>query len=145
MELYKGWNAWNLDTMVYITRKRLQALSSEIGILNSSNCKLDLEQKLQKVMQDSADELIQECITSLNAQEEFECRVLSGIKNILINEKPDELNKYYFLYELLESLLRYEKTEEDYQKIKNAIYHPLNKAQIGLTLYKKISDRKHLF
>lgn len=145
MELYKGWNAWNQDTMVYITRKRLQGLSSEIARLNSSNCKLDLEQKLQKVMQDSADELIQECITSLNAQEEFECRVLSGIKNIIINEKPDESYKYYFLYELLESILRYEKTEEDYQKIENAIYHPLNKAQIGLTLYKKISDKKYLF
>lgn len=145
MKLYKHWNLWNQETQKYITRRRLQGLSLEINALNSKKCELNLEQKLQKVMKDSADELIQECVTVLNAQEEFECRVLSGIKNIIINEKPDESNKYYFLYELLESLLRYEKTEEDYQKIENAIYHPLNKAQIGLTLYKKISDRKYLF
>lgn len=145
LNLYKQWNLLTSDIEMFLSRRRLRELSFEFGTLNNKNCKLNIEQKLEKLMADANDELIQGCVTVLNAQEEFECRVLSGIKNIIINEKPDESNKYYFLYELLESLLRYEKTEEDYQKIENAIYHPLNKAQIGLTLYKKISDKKHLF
>lgn len=144
-DLYENWGIWDDKTENYISRKRLRELSVEINALKCKNCCLSLEQKLEKLMADANDELIQECVTVLNAQEEFECRVLSGVKNIVINEKPDESNKYYFLYELLESILRYEKTEEDYQKIENAIYHPLNKAQVGLTLYKKISDKKHLF
>ena len=44
----------------------------------------------------------------------------------------------YFVYELLDSLLRYEKDEEDYVKIEIAINHPLNPAHIGKTFYEKL-------
>lgn len=143
--LYKEWKLWNHETEAYITRKRLQGLTFEITTLNSKKCKLSIDEKLEKIMVDSADEIVKECVVALNAQEEFECRVLSGIRNILIKEKLDETSDYYFIYELLDSLMRYEKTEEDYQKIENAINHPLNKARIGQVLYQKISDKKYLF
>ena len=41
----------------------------------------------------------------------------------------------YFVYELLESLLRYEKEEEDFKKIEAAISNPLNPAHIGKVFY----------
>lgn len=145
IRLYKKWNILTKDIQAYLARRRIRQLTNEMKKMNFKTCIMSLEKKLEKVTADVSDEVIKECVEVLNAQEEFECRVLSGIKNILINEKPDESNKYYFLYELLYSLLRYEKNEEDYQKIENAIYHPLNRAKIGLTLYKKISDRKYLF
>lgn len=143
--LYKEWKLWNHETEAYITRKRLKGLTFEITTLYSKKCKLSIDEKLEKIMVDSADEIVKECVVALNAQEEFECRVLSGIRNILIKEKLDETSDYYFIYELLDSLMRYEKTEEDYHKIENAINHPRNKARIGQTLYQKISDKKYLF
>lgn len=143
--LYEDWKLWNSETETFIARKRLQGLSYEISTFNSKKCKLSLDEKFEKIMIDVADEIIGECVTILNAQEEFECRVLSGVRNLLLKEKPDETSDYYFIYELLESLLRYEKTEEDYHKIENAINHPLNKRKIGLTLYQKICDKKFLF
>lgn len=143
--LYEDWKLWNSETETFIARKRLQGFSYEISTFNSKKCKLGLDEKLEKIMIDVADEIIGECVTILNAQEEFECRVLSGVRNLLLKEKPDETSDYYFIYELLESLLRYEKTEEDYHKIENAINHPLNKRKIGLTLYQKICDKEFLF
>ena len=129
----------------FFFRIRFFEFSFELGTLNSKKCELRLEQKFEKIMDDGADEIIQTCVAVLDAREEFECRVLSGIRNILIKEKLDETSDYYFIYELLDSLMRYEKTEEDYQKIENAINHPLNKARIGQVLYQKISDKKYLF
>lgn len=143
--LYEDWKLWNSETETFIARKRLQGLSYEISTFNSKKCKLSLDEKFEKIMIDVADEIIEECVTILNAQEEFECRVLSGVRNLLLKEKLDETSDYYFIYELLESLLRYEKTEEDYHKIENAINHPLNKGKIGLALYQKICDKKFLF
>ena len=144
-KLYEKWNQWEGETKQYISRRRLRGWSGELNALNSEKCKISLENKIEKIMFDVQDEIIESCVQVLEANEELECRTLSGIRNILINEKLDETSNYYFIYELLDSLTRYEKTEDDYKKIENAINHPLNKARIGQVLYQKISDKKYLF
>ena len=78
-----------------------------------------------------------------DAKEELECRIFSGIREILIEEQVAKENEMYFVYELLEALLCYEKTEEDYKKIKHGINHPLNSRHVGQVLYGKLkSDYK---
>uniref|UniRef100_UPI0006D0CB40 hypothetical protein n=1 Tax=Clostridium sp. NkU-1 TaxID=1095009 RepID=UPI0006D0CB40 len=70
--------------------------------------------------------------------EELEARVLSGMRELFIREALSPQSNLYFAYELIESLLIYEKDKEDYVKIKNAIYHPFNKYHIGQCFYKKL-------
>ena len=84
------------------------------------------------------DEHIVECVKETGTQEEFESRVLSGIRTLFINDMLPEDSEMFFVYELLESLLRYEKDEEDFLKIKNAVNHPLNPLHIGKCFYEKL-------
>ena len=61
---------------------------------------------------------------------------------MLLKEPIGKDNKMYFVYELLESLLRYEKDEEDFKRMENAICHPWNPMHIGSVFYDKlIGDR----
>ena len=69
---------------------------------------------------------------------ELEGRVLSGARELLIKESISRDNEMYFVYELLESLLCYEKDQDDLKRIENAINHPLNPMNIGSIFYKKL-------
>lgn len=145
MALYKHWNLWTTETEQYTARCRLKGLTTELKALNSKQCELSLDEKFEKIMTDISDELIRKCIYSESLREEYESRILSGVRNILIGNELSEKSDYYFIYELLDSLMRYEKTEEDYEKIENAINHSLNRSKIGLTFYKKICKKQHIF
>ena len=79
---------------------------------------------------------------TIDGEEEAESRILSGVRELLIRENMDPYSSMYFVYELLESLLRYEKDREDYRKIEDAVYHPLNPYNIGNNFYKKIIQGK---
>ena len=70
--------------------------------------------------------------------EELESMVLSVLRLILSREPLESTSKYFFLYELLEALLCYEKTIEDYDKIKQSVYHPMNKYHLGESFFLKI-------
>ena len=50
-------------------------------------------------------------------------------------------SEMYFVYELLESLLRYEKAEEDYRKIEAAIWHEHNPGYIGKIFYRQLKKK----
>lgn len=132
---------WKLDTENYekiLCRRRIIGVTSELRGLQAVNCPLSIEEKLQYAFYESIDDIIKECISEEKLREEWESRILSAVKELLVKEAINIDNKMYFVYELLESLLRYEKDDEDFRKIKNAIYHPLNPMHIGETFYKKL-------
>ena len=82
--------------------------------------------------------MVYQCASGLGRIEELESRILSGTKEILMKEIISEQSDMYFIYEMLEAMLCYEKDKEDYEKIKKAIYHPLNPYHIGKTFYEKL-------
>lgn len=131
---------WELskDAFELISRNRTKNISSELKSMSYTNCPLSLEQKLKKIFGETIDDSIKKCIFYLNNEEEIEARILSEVRNMLIREDLNESSEMYFVYELLDSLLRYEKDEEDYKKIENAINHPLNPMHIGKIFYSKL-------
>lgn len=81
------------------------------------------------------------CAIESDREEELESRILSGVREFLLLNPLEEDSKMYFVFELLDSLLKYEKEDMDYQKIENAINHPFNPAHIGHIFYDKLTKR----
>lgn len=124
----------------YICRKRLQNMTSEIKCFEYSNCKIQIEEILEKITNDLRDGIVYECAKRIGAVEEFESRFLSGIRSLLIKKgNIDYRSSHYFWYDLLEALLRYEKTDSDMCKIEQAINNPLNPFHIGRSFWDKLS------
>ena len=68
-------------------------------------------------------------------------RTLFGCRTLFEKDVPPKDSKYYFVYELSNALLRYEKNEQDEQdleKIKNAVYNENNPRNIGKTFLEKL-------
>ncbi len=141
MKYHELFNKWKMDPSVYkdiLCKRRLSFLTTELREVQALNCPLTMEEKLRFLFCDCIDSIIQECVSESNRQEELESRILSVARELLIKEPIEKNNKMYFAYELLDSLLRYEKEEEDYKRIENAINHPLNPFHIGKSFYDKL-------
>lgn len=137
-ELFQQWNLMLSDYLDILSKKRMSGLSIELRSLQAGNCPFSLEEKLGYMFCGCIDNIIKECVSESNRQEELESRILSVARELLIKEPIEKNNKMYFAYELLDSLLRYEKEEEDYKRIENAINHPLNPFHIGKSFYDKL-------
>jgi glycosyltransferase involved in cell wall biosynthesis len=136
--LFQKWNLPSENYKSILIKNRMTKLSFEFRHLKAENCPLTLEKKLQFLFSDCIDEIIKECVIEGNRGEELEGRVLSGARELLIKESISRDNEMYFVYELLESLLCYEKDQDDLKRIENAINHPLNPMNIGSIFYKKL-------
>lgn len=144
-EFYCGYKElfqkWGLERDTYIEilcKKRMSGLTNEFKALGAFNCPLSLDEKLQLLFSGCIDETVLECVRETNRYEELESRILSGARELLINSAIDSDSEMYFTYELLESLLRYEKDDEDYKRMERAINHPRNPFQIGKCFYEKL-------
>lgn len=113
-------------------------LSYELRNLQAPNCPLSMEEKLRFALFGCVDDTIKKCVLEENKEQELESRILSGIRELLIKENIDKSNKMYFIYELLEGFLCYEKDEDDYRKIERGINHPLNPLHIGKYFYRQL-------
>lgn len=139
INLFKGWNRLDDETKRFFGKGRLRNLTYEIRSFHYSNCRLNTEQKIQILFSTIVDEVVFQCAKELECVDELEARVLSGLREILLREKLYPESAVYFVYEMLDSLLRYEKDEIDFQKIEQAIEHPLNVYHIGQFFYKIIT------
>lgn len=132
---------WHLPVESYkdiLINRRIKQITSEINSLFCKNCNMSIEKKLEYILNVIPDEVVKGCAEWGDREEELESRILSGLRTILLNNQIENGNKMYFVYELLESLLRYEKEEEDYERIDAAIRNPLNPARIGKIFYDKL-------
>ncbi|MCI8949020.1 MAG: glycosyltransferase [Lachnospiraceae bacterium] len=136
--LFEKWNLYNNEIESKLSKYRLKWFTHEIRVLTYKNCTLTIEEKLIRIFTKMIDEIVLLSVEKLKAQEELESRTLSGIRELLVKETLLESSEMYFVYELLDSLLRYEKDEDDFEKIKNAINHPLNPLHIGKIFYEKL-------
>lgn len=137
-ELLKKWGIDKKDENFYYSKKRVRYMTTEIRALMAINCKLSLEEKIEKIFNEYIDEISYNAACNINAVEEYEARILSGIRTLIGTQQISKYSNYRFVYDLLCSLLRYEKNEQDYINIKNAVDNPYNKYRIGQTFFDKI-------
>lgn len=141
-ELFEKWGIFSKKEKDVLMTRRFHKLTVEIGAYNCHNCPLTTDEKLRKIMTDLSDGVVYNAAKELDRLEEYESRVLSGLRELFIREIPDENSEYYFFYEMLDRLLAYEKDEEDMKIIEKAIYHPLNPDNIGETFLKKLTEER---
>lgn len=140
--LFQNWGLAQETYMEMLYKFRMFKITRELRALQAGNCPLSLEEKLQCAFGGYIDETIKKCVQESNREEELESRILSGIRELFLKEDITTDNSMYFAYELLEALLRYEKDENDYKKIEDAINHPLNPNHIGNVFYKMLMADK---
>jgi glycosyltransferase involved in cell wall biosynthesis len=138
VDLFRSWGLWNDRIADTLAAKRLNDLTLELRSLMAKNCTLKTDEKLYTAFVKAIDDIVYTCANNNGRTEELESRVLCFCNELFESKLPDESSEYYFVYELLDSLLRYEKAEEDMEKIKNAIYHKNNPYHIGESFYKKL-------
>lgn len=138
ISLYKAWNLYEDDVKEFWAKRRMGELTSELYAMRHPHCNLSTEEKVAEALRIYEDDVIRECALETDRLEELESRVLSGLRVILTQELLENTSKYFFIYELLEALLCYEKTADDYDKIERAVYHPLNKKHLGKSFFLKI-------
>lgn len=135
-KLFVKWGLYESEVKSFLSKKRMQALSIEFRLIEKQRWSLD--EKLREMTHHASDAVIHEIALEQDRLEELESRVLSACRELFVEDIPEKGSSYYFLYELLDSLLCYEKDEEDYMKIEKAVNHPLNPNHIGNIFYQKI-------
>ncbi|MCI8583246.1 MAG: glycosyltransferase [Dorea sp.] len=139
--LFSEWNLTEESYKEMLVDRRIPQVTGEIRALSFKNCGMSVEEKLNYILSVIADETVRDCARWGEREEELESRILSGIRSILLKETIAKKSELYFVYELLDSLLRYEKDEEDYRKIEAAIRNPRNPMHIGKIFYDKLEKR----
>lgn len=143
--LFEKWGLPENQYIYSLAKRRLSSITHELRSLQASNCPLNTNEKIEKVLYNYIDETVYGYAYKANMVEELESRILSGIREILVKETLDESSRYYFMYELLVVLLRYEKTEQDYEIMNNAINHYLNPFHVGQVFFNKLLNNKMVF
>lgn len=143
--LFQKWGMMNAETANIIASERLTRLTIEIRRYSAPRCSLTTGEKIRRIIEDASDDVMYDCVSGAGRTEEWESRILSGVREILVNEPLDSDDSYYFVYELLDCLLRYEKDEEDIRKIRAAVYHGRNPRRIGKTFLQKLGLDKESF
>lgn len=137
-DLFSKWGVLDREVRTFLCQERVQALTFEIKCMQYSNCKLSIDEKVEKIFFGLFDAIVYECAKEIGALEEAECRILSGLREVFLREKIEADNRMFFVYEMLESLLRYEKTTEDLKNIEFAVKHRFNRYGIGKRFYNKL-------
>lgn len=133
--LFENWGI-SLNEYSFLAKRRVSQITHEIKMLERSF--LTTEDKLKRIFGVYADEFILKCAKWLGAEEELESRILSGVRELLVRYELNEDSEMYFVYELLEALLCYEKDIDDFERMEKAVNHPLNPMHIGKIFYEKL-------
>jgi glycosyltransferase involved in cell wall biosynthesis len=144
MEMLKLRNIYTEENRIIFASRRKGQIASEIKMLLEDESYKSVVERLDEVFMIPYDSTMEECFGGLKGKEEFEARILSQLEKYFLKMEiisPDIEN--HFAYRLLESLLRYEKTDEDYAVIKAAIYQEKNLYHIGETFYNKLLSRQN--
>ncbi len=140
-DLFRRWDILDAENEAVLAAERLNNLTNEIKSYLSPMCEMDINRKIHSIFENASDRIVYECAVRAGRSEEYESRVLSGIREIMAAESPVAGSDYYFVYELLDALLRYEKDDEDMEKIRSAVCNPRNPNHIGQSFYKKLSGK----
>lgn len=138
VELFSEWNLPVGSYKEMLVNRRIRQVTCEINSLSSPNCMMTLEEKLYYILNIIPDKTVKNCVKWGGCEEELESRILSGIRAMLLKNPLKKESEMFFVYELLESLLRYEKDEEDCRKIEEAVWNKNNPNHIGEIFYSQL-------
>lgn len=144
MEMLKLRNIYTEENRKIFVSRRKGQIASEIKMLLEDESYKSVVERLDEVFMVPYDSTMEECFGGLQGKEEFEARILSQLEKYLLEMEivsPEIEN--HFAYRLLEALLRYEKTDEDYAVIKAAIYQEKNLYHIGETFYNRLISHQN--
>ena len=128
---------------LFVSRRKGQ-IASEIKMLLEDESYKSVVERLDEVFMIPYDSTMEECFGGLQGKEEFEARILSQLEKYLLEMEivsPEIEN--HFAYRLLNNLLRYEKTEEEYEVIKASIFQKKNPYHIGETFYNRLISHQN--
>lgn len=136
----KLFQSWELSDKHFdsLYSMRMRKLTSEFNKCVSKTCQYSNEEKTFKIFFESIDDVVYECGIASGRKEELEARILSALRELFLEFTPEENTDARMVYDMLESLLRYEKDESDLEKIKKCVYHEKNKYNIGESFLKKL-------
>lgn len=140
ISILEEWGIDSEENVRSICAKRIEDLSYEYRLLKAANCPLNIDEKIAYMISGSLDDTIMKCVEITGDFENIQARILSGIREMLLIEELKKEDSMYFVQKMLESLLRYEKDEDDYSYIKNGVYNERNPYRIGEVFYKKIAE-----
>ena len=138
VRLFRSWQLYDERAAQAFASARLNNLSNEMRGVGAGSG-LTCEEKLEKVFKEMADDVIYQCAETSGRVEELNSRILSGCREIISREGADLCGSYRFVYDYLEAVLRYEKTPEDLEKIRQAVYHEKNPHHIGQVFYERLA------
>lgn len=120
-------------------KRRRRNFTKQMEFLLFNCTSKTIDEKLKMIFEDFIDDVIIECSVDFGI-EEIEARVFSMLRSFFTRGNiPEDTSEMYFVFEMLESLLRYEKDDEDMEKIRRGVYHPLNPHHLGMSFYKLFS------
>lgn len=137
-ELLIKWGRWNETERTALSRRRLVDYSRECRMLLLENCPMNVNEKLKHIFIDYLDDTVWECVECLGAFDEIDGRALSAVRGVLVKEDIDDEEEMFFAYSLLDSLLRYEKDEEDFVNIRIGVSNLNNPREIGKTFMRRL-------
>ncbi len=126
------------EVVDYIKKERRIRFSDELRRLLFNENSKSLEERFSIMFEESIDKTIYNVFS--DELEEMECRFLSVLLEFINRTGVESIRrtKYCFAYELLDSILRYEKDEYDYEKIRKAVANKNNPFRIGEVIYSKL-------
>ena len=126
------------EVVDYIKKERRIRFSDELRRLLFNENSKSLEERFTIMFEESIDKTIYNVFS--DELEEMECRFLSVLLEFINRTGVESIRrtKYCFAYELLDAILRYEKDEYDYEKIREAVANKNNPFRIGEVIYSKL-------
>lgn len=139
LELLEIKNVKTKANIDFLENRRRSNFSAEIKS-NLRYGRESLEEKVEYIFCRSIDKII---LKLFKDREELESRILSAIRYKFVEEVLDKESDYYFVYPLLDSLLRYEKDDDDFKAIEDAVNNKNNPHNIGKTFYRKLMANRY--
>ena len=146
-DLYKKYRKlfvkWGLDESIYkksLKVDRMRYYTGSIRCLSRSGCKMTINDKVKTVLIEYLDKDLLDCADWADCRRELESRTLNGISELLAKEALPRDSEMSFVYDLISGLpdKYYERVDFDkidVDRIRKAVYHPLNPAHIGKAYY----------
>lgn len=138
LALFEGWHLSPDSYQHILFKRRMREVTHEIKALSYKGCNMSTDEKIEYLFNVCADEKIMKLAVSEDNREEYESRILSGLREILTAEELPSDSKMYFAYEMLDALLGYERDENDYLSMNDAVNNLLNPMHIGEIFLKKL-------
>lgn len=132
----------NDENIRIISEKRKYEFKNNLQFYIEQCLELDADEKLELFFMQFSDATMKKCFKLLGDENQLDARILNASLKVILDEGLDENNKMFFIYKMLESMLRYEKNEKDYKTIRDCLSHKFNPNHIGEEFYKILISSK---